>query len=123
MEIKPDKKLLTKSWYILLTLSIFILILTLLLHLIPLLDDDVDFSQFTKIIWIVASSSIILMWIVSVPIIKLWIKNLSYHIGDDKITINKGILTKNTAKYSVPNDNGFYAGTDIVRSLVENRFD
>ncbi len=94
MEIKPDKKLLTKSWYILLVLSIFIVILTLILHLIPLLDADVDFTPFTKIVWIVAILSIILMWIVSVPIIKLWIKNLSYNIEDDKITINKGILTK-----------------------------
>jgi uncharacterized membrane protein YdbT with pleckstrin-like domain len=34
------------------------------------------------------------MWAISVPIIKLWIKNLEYVIRNDRITIHKGILTK-----------------------------
>ena len=43
------------------------------------------------LIWII---SVVLMWAISVPIIKLWIKNLEYVIRNDRITIHKGILTK-----------------------------
>ena len=42
-------------------------------------------------VWII---SVVLMWAISVPIIKLWIKNLEYVIRNDRITIHKGILTK-----------------------------
>ena len=94
MNIKPDNKLLTKSWMLLTTGSVFIILFASLLHIIPLLDDNVDIGDFATAVWSIVLSFIILMWIVSVPIIKLWIKNLSYTIGEDKITIHKGILTK-----------------------------
>ncbi len=94
MEIKPDKKLVTKSWLILITISIFILIFALILLIIPTLDSDVDFSQFSKYLWLITCGIILLMWIISIPIVILWIKNLSYIIEADKIVIRKGILTK-----------------------------
>jgi uncharacterized protein len=94
MNIKPDKKLLTKSWLLLITISVFIVLFAAVLHLIPYLDNDVDINEFAKIVWIIVFAFIALMWIISVPIIKLWIKNLSYTIGEDKVTIHKGILTK-----------------------------
>ena len=34
------------------------------------------------------------MWIVFLPLIHLWIKNLSFFIRDDRVTIQSGILTK-----------------------------
>jgi uncharacterized membrane protein YdbT with pleckstrin-like domain len=34
------------------------------------------------------------MWLISYPLIRLWIKNLTYIIYDDRVTIHKGILTK-----------------------------
>lgn len=94
MEIIPDKKLVTQSWLILITISVFILIFALILLIIPTLDSDVDFSQFSKYLWLITIGIILLMWIISVPIVILWIKNLSYIIEADKIVIRKGILTK-----------------------------
>ena len=100
MEIRPDKKLITKSWLILISLSIVIVLFACLLHIIPALDSDVDFEQFSFYMWRIVFIAIILMWIISTPIMLLWIKNLSYFIEADKIVINKGILTK--IKQNIP---------------------
>ena len=55
------------------------------------------------------------MWGISAPIIILWIKNLSYYIEDDRITIYKGILTKQ--QQNIP----YRAITDFIlhRSLFD----
>ncbi|MDO9576646.1 MAG: PH domain-containing protein [Candidatus Cloacimonadales bacterium] len=100
MEIRPDKKLITKSWLILITLSIVIVLFAFVLYLIPAIDADVDFTPFTFYLWWVVIIVILLMWIISAPIMILWIKNLSYFIEDDKIVIKKGILTK--VKQNIP---------------------
>jgi len=100
MEIRPDKKLITKSWLILISLSIVVVLFACLLHIIPALDSDVDFTQFSFYLWRIVFIVILLMWIISAPIMLLWIKNLSYFIEDDKIVIKKGILTK--IKQNIP---------------------
>ena len=100
MEIRPDKKLITKGWLTLITLSIVIVLFACLLHIIPIIDSDVDFSQFSFYMWRIVFISIILTWIIATPIMLLWIKNLSYFIEVDKIVINKGILTK--IKQNIP---------------------
>ncbi|MBT4332647.1 MAG: hypothetical protein HOD64_05150, partial [Candidatus Cloacimonetes bacterium] len=90
MEIRPDKKLITKGWLTLTTLSFVIVIFAGLLHIIPALDSSVDFAQFSFYLWRIVFLAIILMWIITAPIMILWIKNLSYFIESDKIVINKG---------------------------------
>ena len=100
MEIRPDKKLITKSWLILISLSIVVVLFACLLHIIPALDSDVDFTQFSFYLWRIVFIVILLMWIISAPIMLLWIKNLSYFIEGDKIVIKKGILTK--IKQNIP---------------------
>ena len=100
MEIRPDKKLITKSWLILISLSVVIVLFACLLHIIPVLDSDIDFEQFSFYMWRIVFIVIILMWMIAAPIIILWIKNLSYFIEADKIVINKGILTK--IKQNIP---------------------
>ncbi|MDP8202720.1 MAG: PH domain-containing protein [Candidatus Tenebribacter burtonii] len=100
MEIRPDKKLITKSWLTLITISIVIMVFALLLLIIPALDSDIAFSQFTYYLWLIIIGVILLMWIITVPIMILWIKNLTYFIEDDKIVIKKGILTK--IKQNIP---------------------
>ncbi len=94
MEIKPDKKLITKSWLILITISIFIVIFAFAFYLIPTLDSDVDFSGFIRYLWGIVLLTIVLMLIISAPIMILWIKNLSYFLEEDRIVVHKGILTK-----------------------------
>ncbi len=100
MEIRPDKKLITKSWLTLITISILIVLLACALYIIPALKGDIDFTEFSFYLWIVVFITILLMWIISAPIMLLWIKNLSYFIEDDKIVIKKGILTK--IKQNIP---------------------
>ena len=57
-------------------------------------SNDIELKEISKvlsIIWIIAQ---VIIWAISIPIIKLWIKNLAYVIQDDRVTIHKGILTK-----------------------------
>ena len=95
MEIKPDKKLLTKNWYVLLTISAFLLLVAGILQiLIPRLEPALSRGDMATILWPIYAGVILLMWLISVPIIKPWIKNLSYYIEEDRITTHKGIFTK-----------------------------
>ncbi len=100
MKIKPDRKLITKSWLILITFSIVIVLFACVLYIIPALDSEVDFTPFSYYLWWVVIILILAMWIISAPIMILWIKNLSYFIEADKIVIEKGILTK--IKQNIP---------------------
>ena len=90
--IKPDRKFYTKCNWILLTISVTIFILSAIIHLIiSVASGDM---QAVIIIWIFSITSVCFMWIISYPIIRLWIKNLAYIIYDDRVTIHKGIITK-----------------------------
>ena len=115
MEIKPDKKLLTKHWYILLTISFFTVLLAVLLQILIPISPEITSGQAAVIIWPITIGVIILLWIISVPLIILWIKNLGYYINEDRITIHKGILSK--IKQNVP----YRAITDfqLHRSLYD----
>jgi uncharacterized membrane protein YdbT with pleckstrin-like domain len=115
MEIRPDKKLLIKQWLVLLTISVFIVFIAIALQILLSLIEDVTASQVAIILWPIALGIILLMWGISAPIITLWIKNLSYYIEDDRITIFKGILTKQ--QQNIP----YRAITDFVlhRSLYD----
>ena len=92
--IKPDKKFYKKCLYILSTISVLTLVPIILLFALYIFFNDPEFKEIStvlSIIWIIAQ---VLLWAISIPIIKLWIKNLEYIIQDDRITIHKGILTK-----------------------------
>ncbi len=90
--IKPDKKLFTKTVWILLTVSAFILAGVSIVHtIIYIANGD---PNAPKVIWIIAVIAILVMWLIVYPIAILWIRNLSYLIQEDRITIHKGILTK-----------------------------
>ena len=93
ISLKPDRKLLTKQFYVLITISVFHLILGALLQiLIPL--GKANAEQVAIILWPIILGLLVLMWIISVPIIFLWVKNLEYFIEEERIRIHKGILTK-----------------------------
>ena len=94
MEIKPDRKLLTKQWLVLLSISVFLALIAIALQFLIPLKEGVTSSQVARILWPITIGIILLMWAISAPIITLWIKNLTYYIEDDRITIFKGVLTK-----------------------------
>ncbi len=90
--IKPDPKYYTKCTWIHLTISATILIIAAIIHLIISLSSGG--MEAITIIWLISIGFILVIWITSYPLIRLWIKNLSYLIYDDRVTIHKGILTK-----------------------------
>ncbi|MCK4343983.1 MAG: PH domain-containing protein [Bacteroidales bacterium] len=117
MEIKPDKKLLTKQWLVLLTISVFLVFIAIALQFLIPLEEGVTSSQVAIILWPITIGIILLLWAISAPIITLWIKNLAYYIEDDRITIFKGILTKQ--QQNIP----YRAITDfILRRSLYDRF-
>ena len=91
--IKPDKKYYTAQLLILSILSSLIIIGAVVLNIIIYLEAGSD-SDGIMVIWLLCLGLISIMWIVSFPLIYLWIKNLSYFIHDDRITIQSGIITK-----------------------------
>ncbi|MEE9572153.1 MAG: PH domain-containing protein [Candidatus Neomarinimicrobiota bacterium] len=115
MEIKPNKNLFTKQLYVLLTISFLVLLVAAILQITIPLDPKVSASDVAAILWPVLFGVIFLLWLIAVPIIKLWINNLSYYIDEDRITIHKGILSK--IKQNVP----YRAITDfqLHRSLYD----
>ena len=90
--IKPDKKLFTKTVWVLLTVSAFVLAGVSIVHMIIYIANGDPNAP--KVIWIIAVIAILVMWLIVYPIVILWIRNLSYLIQEDRITIHKGILTK-----------------------------
>ncbi|MFZ2146370.1 MAG: PH domain-containing protein [Sedimentisphaerales bacterium] len=90
--IKPDKKLFTKTVWVLLTVSAFILAGVSIIHLIIYIADGDPNAP--PVIWLIAVIVVLVMWFIVYPIAILWIRNLSYLIQEDRITIHKGILTK-----------------------------
>ena len=115
MEIRPDKKLFTKQLYVLLTISFLVLTVAAILQITIPLDPKVTASGVAAILWPIVFGVIFLLWLIAVPTIKLWIKNLSYYIDEDRVTIHKGILSK--IKQNVP----YRAITDfqLHRSLYD----
>ena len=91
--IKPDKKYYIAQLLVLSVLSSFIIIGAVILNVIIYLEEGLD-SEAIMIVWLLCLGLISIMWIVSFPLIHLWIKNLSYFIHDDRITIQSGIITK-----------------------------
>ena len=113
--LKPDKRLITKQWGILFVLSAMVVLTALLFQLLLPLSDEVTYEEVSGLAWPIAAGVIFVLLFVLGPILVIWIKNLTYIIGEDKITIHKGILAK------VQKNISFRAVTDFVlhRSIFD----
>jgi uncharacterized membrane protein YdbT with pleckstrin-like domain len=113
--LRPHRKLFTKQWMILLTISVLLTILALILQLLIPLDENVDARALAAVLWPVLAGVILLEWLLFVPILTLWVKNLKYIIEDDRVIIHQGILTK--VQKNIP----YRAVTDFIlhRSLYD----
>jgi uncharacterized protein len=92
--IKPDKIYFKKCILILSAISGLLFFVVIFLSVLNLIISSPELYATLSLIYLIWIISQILMWAISVPIIKLWIKNLEYVIRKDRITIHKGILTK-----------------------------
>lgn len=104
--VKPDQKYYTKVLLIQLTISLYLLLTASIVHMIIHIVNEGQ--QAIMIIWLITFIIILLMWLISTPISKIWIKNLNYMVYEDRIIINKGILTK--TQQNIP----FRAVTDFA---------
>jgi uncharacterized membrane protein YdbT with pleckstrin-like domain len=113
--LRPHKKLFIKQWMILLTISVLLAVIALLLQLLIPLDKNVDSRELAAVLWPITAGVILLKWLLFVPILTLWVKNLRYIIEDDRVIIHQGILTK--VQKNIP----YRAVTDFIlhRSLYD----
>jgi uncharacterized membrane protein YdbT with pleckstrin-like domain len=113
--LKPDKKLVTKQWGILVTLSLLVISIALLFRMLLPLSDDVTSEEVSAVVWPIAGCVLFVLLFIVGPILVVWVRNLSYSIGEEKITIHKGILTK--VQKNIP----YRAVTDFVvnRSIFD----
>lgn len=89
---KPDRKYLRESFWIHLTATVSLILLTGIIHLIVnIAGGD---PRAISIIWFIAFGLILVTWIIVFPLVQWWIKKLSYFIGEERITIHKGIIIK-----------------------------
>lgn len=111
--IKPDKKYYTKNIWMILTISVLSIIAVGITNLIIAITGGDPIAK--ESLWLISLGWILWLWIIVYPIIHLWIKNLSYVIREDRVTIHKGIITK--TKQNIP----FRAITDFIlqRSLYD----
>ena len=121
MEFRPDiNKLMRLYSYTLLTVTLVLVLATLILQVLVVnLDPEVNNQEFVKYVWSWVAGSLIALWISLPGLWYLWIVNLRYSIDDERLVINKGILTKTTI--SIP----YRAITDFTlsRSLYERWLD
>ena len=115
INFQPDPKYKTKQYLIGITVTAFVLILGILLQVLIPLSPDATPLMVARILWPIIGGVLILYWVISIPLIILWFKNLDFFIEDERITIHKGILTK--IQQNIP----FKAVTDfqLHRSLYD----
>lgn len=93
MRLEPSRSLYTKAWMVLGTITLALLVAVSIATLIVSLAAD-DSGNAIPVLWIVAASIVVALWVIAYPIAWLWIRNLSYEVSDDAVVIHKGILTK-----------------------------
>lgn len=96
MSIHPDRRWLTKQYLVMGTITILLALIAAIVHLILALavGDPDERSLGVAITWIVVGGLGLLLWMIGVPAVILWFRNLEYVIEEEKIIIRKGVLTK-----------------------------
>jgi len=94
MSIQPDSKLKSRIYLDYLTVVVFAAILAAIVTVIIAFAKPQKLDDAASVIWGIALGLIVLGWIVIIPVVSLWVKNLSFIIEEDRVTIHKGILTK-----------------------------
>ncbi len=117
MELRPDiNKLMRRDIYTFLTITLVTIISFLIIHiLVVTFNQDVTNTEFVRNVWPWVAGSLACLWVFAPGLIYLWIINLRYSIEDERLVIQKGILTKKNI--SIP----YSAVTDFTlsRSLYE----
>lgn len=110
----PDKKLFTKQIYVLLTITAFFGIIALFIQILLPIGRPTA-GEVALVLWPVFLFINLVIYSIVLTLVKLWIKNLKYTIEEERIRLNKGIITK--IEQTIP----FKAVTDfqLHRSLYD----
>lgn len=93
--ITPDRRWLTKQYFVLATITAVLALVAGTLHLVLVLTlDEADRASAGLLIWGITGAVALVMWLIAVPILGLWHKHLGYAIEPQRIVIRKGILTR-----------------------------
>jgi uncharacterized membrane protein YdbT with pleckstrin-like domain len=78
------------------TITVLLAVLAGVTHLVlALAVGDVDERSLgVSLTWLVAGGLAVLLWLIGVPAVILWFRNLEYVIEEERIIIRKGVLTK-----------------------------
>lgn len=90
---RPDSRWLTKQWLTLATLSVLLLVPALVGYLVGRGSVE-DVGVFALALWLPVGGVIVVMWLVAVPLISVWYRNLSFEVGEDRVVVHKGILSR-----------------------------
>lgn len=96
MLVNPDRRWVTKQWLVFGTITGLLVLGGAIAHFVidlTVADRD-DASLAIMIVWLGVGGAVALMWLIAVPIVLLWFRNLSYLVEEDKVIIRKGVLTK-----------------------------
>lgn len=117
MDLKPHvSKLLSKELYTLVTITFFVVLAFAIIQvLVVTFDSEVTHAKFVKYVWSWVAGSLFILWLFTPGLRYLWFINLQYSIEDERLVIQKGILTKKNI--SIP----YSAVTDFTlnRSLYD----
>ena len=95
MNIKPDSKLMSRIHLNYLTAVFFTCLFSIVTSiLVYFFADPSEVDHVITVTWVATGGISILVWIILTIIASLWVKNLSYSIECDRVTIHKGIIAK-----------------------------
>lgn len=90
--IVPDRKYAIQQFYYGYAFTTVVILVCTVIHIIMFINEAS--TKALAILWLCALGCSALIWLLIVPISLWWIRNLTFVISEDRITILKGILTK-----------------------------
>ena len=95
LALRPDRRWLTKQYLVLATFTALIAGVVGIVHLIVSLTVDApDREGVLSLMWVITGGVTLAMWLIAVPIVILWHRNLDYAVEPERIVIRKGLLSK-----------------------------
>ncbi len=94
MEVRPDPRLLHKLLLVMVTITVITLTCEVGLQALIALKPEHSRAEVGAVLWPIVLRLTVVGWIIAVPIMALWVRNLIYIVGEERISIHKGILSR-----------------------------
>ncbi len=94
IEVRSAPKLLYKLLFVMVTITVITLACGVGLQALIALKPEHSRAEVGAVLWPIVWVLTVVGWIIAVPIMALWVRNLSYIVGDERISIHKGLLSR-----------------------------